>query len=124
LFNRSAEKMETIIGPGVTLNGSLKAQSGIRLDGTVEGDVETTGNVIVGEKGRITANITAQNIFIAGYVKGNVTARGRLEISAKGKLWGDMSAASLTVEEGGVFRGQSSMSHEAFGQEAGAGQAA
>lgn len=117
MFNRSAERMDTVIGPGVTLKGSLRAQSGVRLDGTVEGDVETTGNVIVGEKGQVNANIVAQNVFISGYVKGNVTARGRLEISGKGKLWGDMKAETLAVEEGGVFRGQSAMSHSAFGQD-------
>jgi cytoskeletal protein CcmA (bactofilin family) len=117
LFNRSTEKMETVIGPGVVLKGNLIAKSGVRLDGLVEGSVETTGNVIVGEKGVVNANIVAQNVFVSGLVKGNVSARGRLEISAKGKLWGEMNAASFAVEEGGVFRGQSTMKHEAFGQE-------
>jgi len=117
VFNRSAEKMETVIGPGVSFNGTLKAQSGVRVDGIMHGEIETTGNVIVGEKGQVMASVVAQNVYVAGYVKGNVTARGRLEISGKGKLWGDMSAAVLAVEEGGVIRGTSSMSHEAFGQE-------
>ena len=117
MFNRSAERMDTVIGPGVSFSGSLRSQSGIRLDGLVEGDVETTGNVIVGEKGQVNASITAQNVFISGYVRGNVTARGRLEISGKGKLWGDMKAETLAVEEGGVFRGLSAMSHSAFGQD-------
>ncbi len=113
--------METIIGPGVVLKGNLTAQSGVRLDGLVEGSVETTGNVIVGEKGVVNANIIAQNVFVSGLVKGNVTARGRLEITAKGKLWGEMTAATFAVEEGGIFRGQSAMKHEAFGQEQQAG---
>ena len=117
MFNRSAEKMETVIGPGVSFKGTLKAQSGVRVDGLMEGEIETSGNVIVGEKGQVLASIAAQNIYVAGYVKGNVAARGRLEISGKGKLWGDMSAAILAVEEGGVFRGSSTMKHEAFGQE-------
>ena len=117
MFNRSAEKMETIIGPGVSFKGTLKAQSGVRVDGLMEGEIETAGNVIVGEKGQVLASIAAQNVYVAGYIKGNVAARGRLEISAKGKLWGDLSAAILAVEEGGVFRGSSSMHHEAFGKE-------
>lgn len=118
MFNRSAEKMETIIGPGVSFKGALKAQSGVRVDGLMEGELETTGNVIVGEKGQVMASIAAQNVYVAGYVRGNVSARGRLEISGKGKLWGDMSAAILAIEEGGVFRGTSNMRHDAFGEEA------
>ncbi len=114
MFSRSSDKMETVIGPNVVLKGMLKSQSGVHLDGVVEGDVETTGNVIVGDKGQVTANITAQNVTISGMVKGNVTAKGRLDITAKGKMWGDVSAATLTIEEGGIFRGQSTMTHEAF----------
>ncbi len=114
MFSRSSEKMETVIGPNVIIKGSIKAQSGVHLDGLVEGEVETSGNVIVGEKGQITANIVGQNVTISGLVKGNVTARGRLEITAKGKLWGEISAATLSVEKGAVFRGQSAMNHEAF----------
>ena len=121
MFNRSSEKMETVIGPGVVLKGNLTAQSGVRVDGLVEGSVETVGNVIVGEKGVVNANIVAKNVFISGLVKGNVTARGRLEISSKGKFWGEMNAATFAVEEGGVFRGQRTMKHEAFGQEQQAG---
>jgi cytoskeletal protein CcmA (bactofilin family) len=108
--------METVIGPGVVLKGSLESKSGVRLDGVIEGNVTTTGNVIVGEKGVVSADINALNVFISGLVKGNVTAKGRLEITAKGKLWGEMAAGSFAVEEGGVFRGQSAMSHDAFNQ--------
>ena len=116
MFSRSNERMETVVGPGVVVKGHILAQSGVHLDGTVEGDVETTGNVIVGEKGQVSATITGQNITISGLVKGNVTAKGKLEITSKGKLWGDVNATTFVIEEGGVFRGQSSMAHEAFGQ--------
>jgi len=109
--------METIIGPGVMLKGSLKAQSGVRVDGTVEGEIETEGNVVVGQKAEVKANITAQNVTIAGLVRGNITARGLLEITARGKVLGDISAASLSIEEGGIFQGHSTMTYEAAGQE-------
>jgi cytoskeletal protein CcmA (bactofilin family) len=115
VFSRSSDKMDTVVGPSVNFKGSIKSQSGVHLDGLVEGDVETTGNVIVGEKGQVSANITAQNITISGLVKGNVTAKGRLEIAAKGKLMGDISAAALVIEEGAVFTGHCAMAHEAFG---------
>lgn len=119
MFRRSSDKIETIIGPGVILKGSLKAQSSVRVDGTVEGEIEADGNVVVGEKADIKANITAQNVTIAGLVRGNVFARGRLEITAKGKVLGDISTATLSIEEGGIFQGRSTMPHETPGQEEG-----
>ena len=72
----------------------------------MEGSVETVGNVIVGEKGVVNANIVAKNVFISRPGERQCHRPGRLEISSRGKFWGEMNAATFAVEEGGVFRGQ------------------
>ena len=103
-------KPETVIGPGTSFVGTLKSDGNIRIDGSVEGDVEILGNLIVGESGRVIATIKAQNVHISGAVKGEVTAVEQLEISPTGKVWGDITTAALHIEPGGLFRGQSAMS--------------
>jgi len=67
-------KPETVVGPGTSFVGTLKSDGNIRIDGSVEGDVEILGNLIVGETGRVIATIKAQNVHISGAVKGEVTA--------------------------------------------------
>ncbi len=107
-----AGKIENIVGPTANFQGHLKAQGNVRIDGYFDGVVETTGNVIIGEAGKVQADIVAENVQVWGAVKGNVTARGRLEILPSGRVWGDIKVASLLVDEGGLFRGKSAMAGE------------
>jgi cytoskeletal protein CcmA (bactofilin family) len=105
-----SSKPETTIGANTRFVGSLTSDGNVRIDGSVEGDVEILGNLIVGETGRVIATIKAQNVHVSGAVKGEITASENLEISPTGKVWGDINTAALHIEPGGLFRGQSAMS--------------
>jgi len=105
----ASSKIENIIGPSASFNGHLKADGGVRIDGVFEGEIETAGNVIISERAKVIADITANNVSVAGAVKGNINAIGRLEILATGRLWGDISVSSFLIDEGGFFCGQSAM---------------
>mgnify|MGYP000897187987 CR=1 FL=1 len=59
---------ESVLGASSTLRGDLRSQANIRLDGTFEGTLEIDGNILVGETAKITADIFAKNISIAGAV--------------------------------------------------------
>ncbi len=102
-------KPETIIGVNTRFVGTLSSDGNVRIDGSMEGDIEILGNLIVGETGRVIATVKAQNVHISGAVKGEVMATENLEISPTGKLWGDIAAGRLHIEPGGLFRGQSEM---------------
>jgi cytoskeletal protein CcmA (bactofilin family) len=103
-------KPETIIGANTSFVGTIKTDGNVRIDGSVEGDIEILGNLIIGETGRVIATIKAQNVHVSGAVKGEITAVEQLEISPSGKVWGDIVTAALHIEPGGLFRGQSAMS--------------
>ncbi len=102
-------KIENVFGPTASFQGQVRAQGNVRVDGYFEGFIETTGNVIIGEKAKVTADIAASNVQVWGALKGNVTASGRLEILPSGRVWGDIRVSSLLIDEGGVFRGSSVM---------------
>lgn len=106
---RGLERIETVIGPNARFSGHLESDGGLRIDGLCEGTVEAAGNVIVGDQGRVLADIKAGNVSVSGAVKGKILATGRLEILSTGKVWGDIAVASFLIEEGGFFRGQSLM---------------
>ncbi|HEU5087724.1 MAG TPA: polymer-forming cytoskeletal protein, partial [Roseiflexaceae bacterium] len=103
-------KPETIVGANTSFVGTIKTDGNVRIDGSVEGDIEILGNLIIGETGRVIATIKAQNVHVSGAVKGEITAVEQLEISPSGKVWGDIVTAALHIEPGGLFRGQSAMS--------------
>lgn len=106
---RADEIIETSIGSTVSMQGVLKAEGNIRIDGLFEGKIETAGNVIISRTGQVAADIIARNVLVAGKVKGNIMAHDRLEIIASGKVLGDIEAITLYIEEGGRHHGQTRM---------------
>ncbi len=109
----AASKIETVIGPTANFKGTVQSDGGLRIDGVFEGTIQIAGNLIIGESGKVIAEVTAQNVSVAGALKGTVKAVGRLEILSNGRVWGDISVASFLIDEGGFFRGQSIMPGEA-----------
>lgn len=105
-------KIETVIGPNANFKGTVQSDGGMRIDGIFEGAIELAGNLIVGESGKVLADIKAQNVSVSGAIKGTISANGRLEILSSGKVWGDISVTSFLIDEGGFFRGQSVMPGE------------
>ncbi len=99
---------ETVLGANSTLKGEFKSQANVRIDGTFEGKLEIDGNILVGETARITADIHAKNVSIAGAVRGNVSGN-KIQLLRTGRVWGDISAAAITTEEGAFIDGKITM---------------
>ena len=100
------EPTETVISAGTTVNGPLRSADGIRVDGRVDGPVQSEATVIVGPDGVVQGDIIAVNAHIAGSVHGQVRVEYRLEIAATGQLYGDIEVARLAIQDGAIFRGQ------------------
>jgi cytoskeletal protein CcmA (bactofilin family) len=103
-------KVETIIGANCRFNGTLQSDGGVRIDGIFEGNLHTTGNVIVSESATIVAEVAAYNVTISGMVKGNITAN-KVEITETGKLWGDLNVNAILLHEGAYLEGQTNMAN-------------
>lgn len=106
---------ETILGEHATLKGELHSQGNTRLDGAFEGTLEIDGNVLVGETAKITANIHAKNVSIAGAVRGNVSGK-KVQLLRTARVWGDISAAAISTEEGAFIDGKITMVSHAAAQ--------
>ena len=96
---------ETVIGPTTNFKGSVQNDGGLRVEGVLEGTVETGGNLIVGEEAKVIADVVAYNVSVAGSVKGNIKAN-RVEILSTGRVWGDVTVKSFLVDEGGFISGE------------------
>lgn len=107
--NAMHDDIETIIGRNTQFKGTISGAGNIRIDGSMEGEIDGEGNVIVGEMGEVVANVKARNILISGTIRGNVQAVEKLEILNSGKLYGDVTASILSVSEGAMFKGNSNM---------------
>lgn len=104
---------ETVLGANSTLKGDLKCQGNLRLDGTFEGTLQIEGNVLIGETAKITADVSAKNVSVAGAVRGNVGGK-KVQLLRTARVWGDISATAISTEEGAFIDGKITMiTHEA-----------
>ena len=99
----------TLITRGITFKGTIEGEGVVQVEGTVIGEFNMVGAIIVAESGLVKGPITADVVRIAGRVEGNVTAREHLRLENTGALIGDVTTASLVVEDGGCLNGRSTM---------------
>ncbi len=96
------------MGSGTVIEGDLRAQGNVRVDGVVLGSVWAEGDLEVAAGGRIEGpEVRARNVLINGEVKAHVASEGRLVLTKTGRLEGDVSAKALDIEVGAVFVGRS-----------------
>lgn len=108
-----AESNSVALGPNDRLVGQLYIEGDLRVSGTVEGQLEATGNVEVGEGGTVKASIAGRGVNIGGQVEGAVTATDKLTLSRSGSLTGDVRVARLVIQDGAKFSGNVSMGQPA-----------
>ncbi|MBI5058475.1 polymer-forming cytoskeletal protein [candidate division KSB1 bacterium] len=109
LRSLSSADISTLLSKDAEIRGSIKTQGSIRIDGAVVGDVVSAKTVTVGAGGSVEGNVVAEEIIVSGRVKGTLTAKQKISLEATAQLEGDIHATRLTISEGAVFRGQSSM---------------
>lgn len=106
------EKIEFCVSAESVITGNIQTKSDIRVDGQVDGDINTTGNVYISFGAKINGNITGLDIHIDGDVKGNINAAGEFMMHTNASLTGDIKAAGIRVEKGTKYDGHISIAME------------
>jgi len=106
---KQLDTIESFIGQESVFNGNISTDKAVRIDGILMGNVEKALGVIVGEKAKIKGNIFAEYVVIDGNVEGDITASEAVELLNKSKVIGSIKTKILSVAEGAVFEGKSSM---------------
>lgn len=104
-----SEHVDTVIGTGAELKGSLHTHGTVHIHGKVTGDIATDGALVIGETAVVNGPVAAKHVDIAGSVYGSVTAEEHLEVQAKGFIKGDIVTVRLSIKPGAVFIGSASM---------------
>jgi cytoskeletal protein CcmA (bactofilin family) len=99
------DRVEVTVGPTANIHGDLVCDGIVKIDGVYRGSIKTVSNVIISEKGRVDADIEAQNVSVSGQAKGSILANGRLEILSTGKVWADVTVSSFLLDDGGKLHG-------------------
>jgi len=103
------DRVETILGKGTDFKGTLTSSGLVRIDGRLEGEINHSGDLVVGESAVVVGTIKARSVTVAGQIQGNVECDGKLELTPSGKLYGDIKVGNLVIAGGAVFQGASLM---------------
>ena len=94
-----------LLSRGVSIKGSVKFLNELLIDGEVEGTIDSTGTLTIGEHARIRGEIRTRSVKVRGTVEGNIFVTERCELQAGCKLRGDIEASRLVVNEDATFLG-------------------
>jgi cytoskeletal protein CcmA (bactofilin family) len=97
---------ESLVAPEDTFEGQLRTTRGVRVMGTVRGGIDSSQYVYIAENAHVEADITAEEVVIAGEYSGKLTCRQRVEIRATGRVTGQIDTQKLLLHEGGYFDGE------------------
>jgi cytoskeletal protein CcmA (bactofilin family) len=103
------KRIDALIGGGTTVRGDIVFVGGLRIDGTVVGNVSVAdgkpGTLVISESARVDGRIDVSHVVINGTVNGPVTARDYLELQPKAHIAGDMTYRTIEMHIGAVVEG-------------------
>ncbi len=113
-------EMETtainIITDGTLVKGDITATGDFRLDGTLEGNIQLNGKLVIGDSGVVNGNVLCQNANVIGTVNGNLSVKELLSLHASARVRGDILINKLSIEPGATFSGKCRMIDEVKAQ--------
>lgn len=98
------------IGATLKITGDISGKEDLLINGYVEGTIDfRENNVVIGEKGRVNANVVAKNIYIEGEIKGELRGSAQVTVKPSGRVIGDIRAPRVILHDGCQFKGSVDM---------------
>lgn len=101
------------VGKGVAFNGAISYSGTVRIDGSLDGEIQTDGTLLVGPEAIITAKVSAGTIVCMGKITGDVTAKEKIKLLAPAVLNGGVKTPKFSIEDGVLFNGTVQMTQAA-----------
>ena len=98
-----------IIESSTKIVGDIFSEADFRIDGTVEGNITTSGKIVVGKSGKINGKINCSNADISGSISGKIEVNEVLSLMSESLIQGDIVTGKLSVEEGAQVEASISM---------------
>jgi len=99
-----------LISNGTEISGDIKSGGDIRIDGSLTGNLNTKGKVVIGVTGRVNGEVICKNSEVSGYVEGKISVSQLLILKASSRILGDIATVKLSIEPGAKFSGNCKMS--------------
>ncbi len=102
-------KLPNMIGQGTKIVGNVETNGDIRIDGNVEGNINSKGKVVLGANGTVKGEVICSNAELSGTLNGKIVVSELLSLKSSSKVNCDIKTSKLNIEPGAVFTGTCSM---------------
>ena len=100
----------SVIGKTITITGEITGSEALHVEGRVNGSIRFEGAYLnIGPDAVVKSTVNAREVVVRGSVNGNVSVSERIDIRSGGSLTGDVTAHSVSIEEGAYFKGSIDM---------------
>jgi len=96
----------TVIGASAVFTGKLSGEGNFEIYGSVDGESNIRGTLVLHESGYWKGNILAKNAVISGTVDGDIVAKEKLELTSTAQINGNVVGGIVAIAEGAVFEGE------------------
>ncbi|HEX9428092.1 MAG TPA: polymer-forming cytoskeletal protein [Candidatus Polarisedimenticolia bacterium] len=96
----------TTIGAHTRIRGVIRGEGPVVIHGAVDGTIALRGGLTIGSSGRVTAEVEAQSVDLAGEARGSIRAAARVLVSATGLFEGEIATPVLQVQPGSIVSGR------------------
>ncbi|MDZ7845627.1 MAG: polymer-forming cytoskeletal protein [Owenweeksia sp.] len=94
---------------GTSIEGEIHSDGDIRIDGSLKGNINISGKLVIGEKGKVEGEVKCTNANVSGNLQGKIQVMELLSLAASAQVKGDVITDKLSVEPGAEFTGSCSM---------------
>ena len=101
------------ISAGTEVKGSLISRSDIRIDGVFEGELITSGKLVLGEKAVVRGNVMCANADIWGKMEGDLIVGDTVSFKQDSSYEGQLKTIRICIEMGASFSGGCQIINEA-----------
>ena len=110
----SSDGSAAVIGRSIRINGDLRGEEDLRIEGDVNGTIQLLNHSLtIGKEGKIRADVYANSVIIDGLMEGDVYGAERVLIRKNAQVHGNITAPRVGLEEGARFKGSIEMDPEA-----------
>ena len=103
-----------VISATTNIVGNINADTDMRIDGQLEGDISSTAKLVIGNKAVVIGNVTCKNAEVFGQVKGKIVVEELLLLHATAIINGDIVTGKFAVEPDAIFNGNCLMNNNSF----------
>lgn len=102
----SDKGLTCVISEGTNIEGTIKADTNVRIDGSIKGVIECQEKLVMGESGQVEGSISTKDAIMMGTFEGDLVVNGTLHLKSTAVIKGDITAQFLIVDEGAQYFGK------------------